>query len=377
MGNALPSWDPTAAMEPESNFGPCGTDVQSFRRGGPLRLLGVELETAESIDLIMQLLRNTWVNEKHERHVKGCLLFAAQQKQDVQDHQFFYDKRYESCGGRRSDVYISHVAIKKAEICQRSAIRSLSSDDVHELVRSMGVGWFNSYNRYADSLRSNGVNGSMLRELTDDDLKELGITNKLHRMRIMLEIESLEEGRSWQTFDVFVCSVGFSSDSSTVKSKDEVEEMLIDEIRNACKQQELFQGTALSIDDLSRKDTAQPLKNLEVSQSDSQQDPMPESPSTEDSFSTVPETDTAVPFEPAAPSGAWCVGEEVFFFANGRAKAALAGVVAKVHTNGDRIKVQYAHPAGGEEVTPWVALDCGRLQRRTPQEDTQQSQDST
>merc|ERR1712129_73440 len=111
---------------------------------------------------------------------------------------------------------------------------------------------------------------------------------KLHRRRIMLEIESLEEGRSWQTFDVFVCSVGFSSDSSTVKSKDEVEEMLIDEIRNACKQQELFQGSPLSIDDLRRKDTTQPLEISKVSRSESQQDQMPKSPSTEDSVSTVP-----------------------------------------------------------------------------------------
>merc|ERR1712166_175459 len=39
---------------------------------------------------------------------------------------------------------------------------------------------------------------------------------------------------------MFICSVGFCSDTNMTKSKDEVEEMLVQEIRNACKQQELF-----------------------------------------------------------------------------------------------------------------------------------------
>lgn len=360
MGNVLPFLDPASDSEPESNFGPCGTDVQRFRRGGPLRLLGVELETPESIDLIMGLLRNTWVNNKHESHVKGCLTFAAEQQQDVQDHQFFYDKRYEACGGRRSDVYISHVTIKKAGICQRSAIRSLSSDDVSELVRSLGAGWFNSYNRYASSLRSNGINGAMLTELTDDDLQELGIANKLHRRRILLEIESLHEGRSWQTFDVFVCSVGFSSDSSTVKSKDEVEEMLIDEIRNACKQQELLQGSSLSIADRSSDDAACRLKHFTVSPL--KQKATPHSPSTEDSVSTAPDAEAVVPTEASSPSELYQVGQEVLYFVNGCRQAPVAAVVTKVHDDGELAKVKY-RLGGGEEVTPWIGIKSGKLQK--------------
>jgi hypothetical protein len=48
-----------------------------------------------------------------------------------------------------------------------------------------------------------------------------------------VEVCALEEGRSWQTFDILMCSVGFTSDRRTVKSSPEIEKLLLEEIRNA------------------------------------------------------------------------------------------------------------------------------------------------
>lgn len=388
MGSAL-SFLSALVVDPA----PASGDVQRFRRGGPLRLLGVELETPESIDLILQLLHNVWVNEKHEHHVKGCLSVAARQKQDVLDHQFFYDKTCtRSCGSRRSDVYISHVAIKKGEMKNRSAAATLSKDDVHELVKNMSNGWFSSYKRYADILRKNGVNGPLLSELTDEDLQELGISNRLHRRRIVLEIQSLAEGRSWQTFDIFICSVGFSSDTNALKSKEEVEEMLVEEIRNACSQQEFFIGNTSSCSSDSPSAAKDPLHcsiadalphdlvdchNQSFTMTNVQAEPPQQSGSA--SASEAPEEQIAaaplpeglenvVPPEPSESPTQWRVGEEVLFSANGRGKAPVQAVVAKIHPNGNYVKVEYSSPRGGQEVTPWVA-EGTRLQRRAQQED--------
>jgi len=368
MGNASPFLDWTLNRSAESNY----RDTQCFRRGGPLKLVGVELEAPESVDLITELLQNVWVNHKHEGHVKGCLRLAAHQQQDVIDHQFFYDRRYEACGGRRSDVYISHVAIKKAGIRHTSAISTLSDGDVHELISKMGVGWFSSYPRYADALRINGINGPMLLELSDDDLKELGVSNKLHRKRISLEIQSLKEGRSTQTFDIFICSVGFCTDARAIKSKDEVEEMLIAEIRNACKQQEMFNDTAST---RSQDEQNSEPRSLELfpreelaptetkgSKSEAVSNVLSEIPSN----SAAPEPSSSNADKSATSPTAWQVGEEVLYFANSLANAPLVGMVVKVHTGGARVKVEYEHSGGSREVTPWVA-EGTRLKRRNAQ----------
>jgi len=357
-----------------------------------MRLLGVELASPESIAAILQLLHNVWVNAKHQRHVHGCLQLASQQQQDVVDNQFFYDKRCDDTGGRRSDVYISHVCIKKAEVKTHSDLTSLSNEQVYELIKGMGVGWFNCYSRYAMSFRRNGINGAMLKELGDDDLEELGIDNRIHRRRIMLEVEALDEGRSWQTFDIFMCSVGFSSDTQTMKSKDEVEEMLINEIRNACTQQVMVDGGPAnrleerspspykrreqgkingqrqwSLESLhgcmgKRKHTSSSGSLLQLrSVSDAYVPDLTRSVSD----ASIPPSNGSTQFYHIGSSKAdkWSVGEEVFYYGNGRAKAAYDGVVVKVHENGTYVKIEYDHENGSREVTPWVAEGC-RVQKK-------------
>jgi hypothetical protein len=316
----------------------------------------------------MQLLRNVWVNSKHQRHVHGCLQLASQQQQDVVDNQYFFDQ-HEAFGGRRSDVYISHVCIKKGEV-KHLDLTSLSNDQVYEVIKDLGVGWFSCYSRYAAAMRRHGINGAMLKELGHDDLQELGIENRLHRRRIMLEIEALHEGRSWQTFDIFICSVGFSSDTQGMKSKEEVEAMLMNEIHNACSQLE-DGGSAIGLEDScpdqdkivlirdsSLKSLNQPMGKWEPSVkaiSDAKQSDL-----SKENW----RSDSNVASEALQK---WSVGEEVLYYGNGRVEAPFEGSVTKLHKNGRHVKVEYDHPNGDRRVTPWVS-EGNRLQRKVKEE---------
>lgn len=206
-----------------------------FRQSGPLRLEHVELETPESQSSLMKLLNGSWVNQKHENHVRGCLELASNQGKDVVDHQFFYDRREDLCGGRSCDAYISYVAVRKADVLQRSAVKDMSSQDVYDFVDNMGYGWFSDYKRYASKFRLHGVDGSLLVELSDADFQDFGVDNALHRRRLQSEIRRLRQGHSYQTFHVLICSVGFSCSRDTAaRSKTEVEQLLREELRCVC-----------------------------------------------------------------------------------------------------------------------------------------------
>jgi hypothetical protein len=140
--------------------------MRNFRRGGPLKLTGMDLETKASVHLVMRMLCNAWVSEKQRSHVQDCLLLAKHNKEDVVDQQVFYEKR-----SRDSEVFISHVSIRKSDRRQVSTIASMSSDDVYEWVKSLGGGRCPDYASYAKTFRKKGVNGVVLGELTDDTLK--------------------------------------------------------------------------------------------------------------------------------------------------------------------------------------------------------------
>ena len=49
------------------------------------------------------------------------------------------------------------------------------------------------FSAYAQSIEANGINGVVLLTLKDDDLEDLGVTNKFHRKRLLAEIEQLKD----------------------------------------------------------------------------------------------------------------------------------------------------------------------------------------
>jgi len=265
--------------------------------------------------------------------------------------------------------------VKKGEV-KHLDLSSLSNDQVYEVIKELGVGWFSCYSRYATVMRRHGINGAMLKELGHDELQELGIENRLHRRRIMLEVEALHEGRSWQTFDIFICSVGFSSDNQGMQSKEEVEAMLMNEIRNACTQQVMEDGrSAIGLEDSccdqdkislirdsSLKSLNQPMGKREPSLKAIANTPLFHSGS--DFSKENWRSDSNVASEELHK---WSVGEEVLYYGNGRAEAPFEGSVTKLHKNGSHVKVEYDHPDGDRRETPWVS-EGSRLQRKVKEE---------
>lgn len=223
-------WDPLLGYDLPS----CGLKVPSCHRGGPVIMRGVDITTAESLSLIMQMLESVWVNSKHQNHVQKCLEMAAMQGHDVVDHQFFSDRRG-TCVGRANDTYLSYVAIHEAGMRNVSMVASMDKDAVYSLVKNMGGGWRSCYTQYAQSFWQNGINGSLFCELADEDLKGLGVSVELHRRRIKLEIRTIREGKSVPTFDILICSAGVESCNNAMSdTKDEVERMLLTEMRHVC-----------------------------------------------------------------------------------------------------------------------------------------------
>lgn len=206
-----------------------------FCQGGPLRLRGVELDLPDTVDSVMEMLEGTWVNNKHRCHVRSCLQLAKDQRQDVVNRQYIFRRSPATCGGRTSEVYLSQVVIKKTNTREKSTLMSMSSAEVAKIVGTMGVGWCSKYAEYASSFLRNGVDGKLLNELSSEDLEELGVDSPLHRKRLILEINSLKQPRSVDSFDIVICSVGFANGGCTY-SKEDVEVMLEEELRRAAEQ---------------------------------------------------------------------------------------------------------------------------------------------
>merc|ERR1712137_8636 len=115
-------------------------------------------------------------------------------------------------------------------------VGSMDKDAVYSIVKNMGGGWRSCYTQYAQSFSQNGINGSLFCELADEDLKKLGVSVELHRRRIKLEIRTAREGKSVPTFDILICSAGVEHCSNVMSdTKDEVERMLLTEMRHVCR----------------------------------------------------------------------------------------------------------------------------------------------
>ena len=66
----------------------------------------------------------------------------------------------------------------------------LNLDFIHECVSSL----------YLSIVVEEGVNGELLGELEEEDLKELGVGSSLHRRKLMLVAKKLKNGESISTF---------------------------------------------------------------------------------------------------------------------------------------------------------------------------------
>lgn len=72
---------------------------------------------------------------------------------------------------------------------ERPAPSTWKERDVCEWVRTLP---FKQSDEYADMFQDGAVNGPLLLQLTDELLVDIGITRKIHRARILLEIQNLD-----------------------------------------------------------------------------------------------------------------------------------------------------------------------------------------
>jgi hypothetical protein len=92
------------------------------------------------------------------------------------------------------------------------SLRAVCGDDAHDTARAVGArlevadvvrwdvhavcSWFAKLELgcYAETVRANSVDGSMLLGLSDEDLSELGIANKFHRRKVLLHRDRVLSG---------------------------------------------------------------------------------------------------------------------------------------------------------------------------------------
>merc|ERR550517_447047 len=72
------------------------------------------------------------------------------------------------------------------------AITAMTVDQVMNWVHKIGE----AYQSYAEDFRTNAIDGEMLSEMTDEDLKEIGVGKGVHRKKILQMVKRLQTSTS-------------------------------------------------------------------------------------------------------------------------------------------------------------------------------------
>ena len=96
------------------------------------------------------------------------------------------------CGTQQSHRRLSAVRAwplgrKASAVAPNQNMTAMDTDQVADWVVSLG----DPIKQYAPTFRDNGVNGNLLKELTDDDLEDMGVEKPMHRKNILVNREAL------------------------------------------------------------------------------------------------------------------------------------------------------------------------------------------
>eukprot|EP00928_Gymnodinium_smaydae_P049972 TRINITY_DN33577_c0_g1_i1.p1 TRINITY_DN33577_c0_g1~~TRINITY_DN33577_c0_g1_i1.p1 ORF type:complete len:198 (-),score=24.43 TRINITY_DN33577_c0_g1_i1:770-1333(-) len=128
--------------------------------------------------------------------------------------------------GQQAVSYQCKLKISKGPLHYKSKIEEYSCDDVYRMLRCMSSAWVgNDWLVYANVFLRNGIDGKFLKHITREDLEQFGMKNALHQKRLYVEIKSLTEARTVQSFNV-VIAVGGVRATSHVQSREEIRNML-------------------------------------------------------------------------------------------------------------------------------------------------------
>mmetsp|Transcript_64091 Transcript_64091/g.152853 ORF Transcript_64091/g.152853 Transcript_64091/m.152853 type:complete len:413 (-) Transcript_64091:190-1428(-) len=229
--------------------------LQALLHGRPAIFQDILLDSVEAAAIIVAMLDDVWVNEDHKHHGFRCLAKAVRTPKtlniaseacqsgrsvdsscmsDEEDDEYvniaqedgldawtsgrkdhFCDRHLVvcNCDGLRSSRFISAVCVRRRGLRHCPAHRTMSVDGVFEMIRNLSVGPANCFEKYATSLRQEGIDGPRLLKVTDQDLLEWGVSDQRHRQRILLEVEAAEDTRRVPVVDLLVGGCGFTSRS--------------------------------------------------------------------------------------------------------------------------------------------------------------------